>query len=604
MILNRFKIALFLALMAFASTAAAVDVVSTLSSNRVAVGDRVILSVKILDSQASAEPRLPSIPAFKVYSSGHTFEQTIINGKTTSSIKYDYTMVAQKAGNFMVGPITVKIKGREYSTQPLKITVTQNRQGQVKRPGTRTQPSDNKDRDDFLVECEIDRDTVYEGQQVVYSFRAYQRRGSAFFSDPVYLAPSFSGFWHEEFGWNRATRLIKGNVYTINAHDYYLFPVTPGETEIEPARVVITPDPFSSMFKTDPFSMRGLRSRSLGRSEPETLFTTPQKIYVKPLPRANRPPDFKGAVGSFSMRVDLSGTDVSVDETILMKIRISGKGNIKTVSAPRLPEIDGLDIRASGDTTIINRAGGSVIGTKEFEFSIIPEQEGIYDLSRLHWSYFDPIEGTYKTLKSDPYTLKIAPGKGSSGDNFAGMMNLPSDIKVRDILGAKKLNGKLHEPIQPLIYNASFWIMPALPVFALAGILIWRRRQERLSGDVRYRRLKRAHSLARKRLSASRKLLEQGNMDAYYAEISRALYEYIGDKFNLSAAGLTEPEVQKTLRRHNYDDNLFEQFRELIRSADFGRFAPAESSADTARDLLENGERWIVSAEQEGKKQK
>lgn len=604
MILNKLKIALILVLVAFVNPARAVDVVSTLSSNRVAVGDRVVLSVKILDSQASAEPELPTIPGFKVYSSGHTFEQTIINGKTTSSIKYDYTMVAQKAGNYAIGPVKVKIKGREYTTQPLKIAVTQKRQGQVRKPGTRSQPADNKDRDDFLVECEIDRDTVYEGQQVVYSFRAYQRRGSAFFSDPVYLAPSFSGFWHEEFGWNRATRMIKGNVYTINAHDYYLFPVTPGETEIEPARVVITPDPFSSMFKTDPFSMRGLRSRSLGRSEPETLFTTPQKIYVKPLPRANRPQDFKGAVGSFSMRVDLSGTDVSVDETILMKIRISGKGNIKTVSAPRLPVIDGLDVRASGDTTIISRAGGSVIGTKEFEFSIIPEQEGVYDLPSLRWSYFDPIEGAYKTLKSDQYTLKIAPGEGSSSDAFAGMMNLPSDIKVRDILGAKKLDGRLHEPIRPLIYNGSFWIISALPVFALGGILAWRRRQEKLSGDVRYRRLKRAHSLARKRLSASRRLLAREDMDAYFSEISRALYEYIGDKFNLSAAGLTEPEVEKILRRHNYDDNLFEQFRELIRSADFGRFAPAESSTDKARELLEKGEKWIVQAEQEGKKQK
>ena len=177
----------------------------------------------------------------------------------------------------------------------------------------------------------------------------------------------------------------------------------------------------------------------------------------------------------------------------------------------------------------------------------------------MQWSYFDPDEGTYKTHKSKKYTVSISPGLNGPDDALTNLMNLPGDIKVRDILSVKTGTSKLKSLSAPLITKPIFWILNAIPVLALAGVIVLRRRQDRLLGDVRYRRLKRAVGMARKRLSQASKFLSDGNSDAFYSEISRAMYEYVGDKFNYSGTGLTESQVVEILRRQNYPENLIDR---------------------------------------------
>jgi hypothetical protein len=386
--------------------------------------------------------------------------------------------------------------------------------------------------------------------------------------------------------------------------DVYLFPVSPGEVTIEPTKVVVTPDAFSNIFNFDPFSQRGLNTRNLRGMQPETLTTQPQVINVLPLPKEGRPRDFKGSVGQYKMSVDISSTDVTVDETILLKIKFSGHGNIKTISAPDLPEIEGLDIRPSGDTSTVTEVGGVIQGTKTFEFSIIPEQEGVYDLPSLRWSYFDPELKNYRTLTSKEYTINIKPGGEGPGDALSGLMQLPGDIKVRDILGPMPLKSDLARPDRPLIMNPIFLSIQAIPLILLAGVIVIRRRQEKLMGDVRLRRLKRAHGLAKRRLASANEFLRKKQLDKFYGEVSKAIYQYVGDKFNYASSGLTESKVIELLESEDFSDGTIGSFRQLISNADFGRFAPGQSGNDSAGELLKEAEDWIIMAENEGKRTK
>jgi hypothetical protein len=364
----------------------------------------------------------------------------------------------------------------------------------------------------------------------------------------------------------------------------------------------VTPDAFSNVFNFDPFSQRGLNTRGLRGMQPETLTTKPQVINVLPLPREGRPRDFKGSVGQYKMAVDISSTQVTVDETILLKIKFSGQGNIKTISAPDIPDIEGLDIRPSGDTSTVAEVDGVIQGSKTFEFSLIPDQEGVYDLPPMRWSYFDPELKSYKTLTSPEYSINIKPSGENPGDALSGLMNLPGDIKVRDILGAMPLRTKLAKPDKPLIMSPLFISMQALPLILLAGVIVIRRRQEKLMGDVRLRRLKRAHGLAKRRLASANELLNKKQLDQFYGEISKAIYQYIGDKFNYASSGLTESKVVELLRSEDFSDDTIGSFEQLIRNADFGRFAPGQTGNDSAGDLLKEAEEWIIMAENEGKR--
>jgi hypothetical protein len=587
--------------LALTANVKAAEVEASLSSDVISIDGQVTLSIIITGGKDADEPTLPPIGGFNVYTAGKTFSSSTVNGVTSTSVKYKYVLVPQRTGKFLIGPIKVNVDGREYSTEPMAITVEKGTRSNV--PSRAERPDNATENGEYIIDAEISKDTVYEGELVVHEFKAFQRRGAGFMSDPVYVPPSYSGFWREEFGWKRYTRRLQGNVYVVNQMDSYLFPVSPGEVEIEPTRVVVTPDAFSNFFSFDPFDSRGRRSRQ-HRMQPETLFTEPIIINVLPLPRENRPRDFKGAVGSFDMDVDISRTDVTVDETILLTIKIAGQGNIKTISSPDIPEIEGLDIRPSGDTTSVREAGGVIAGLKIFEYSIIPEQEGIYEIPSLKWSYFDTESENYRTLTSEEYEINIEPGASAGDDAFAGRMNIPGDIKVRDILGVKTLDSKLKKESKPLIMSPVFIGVQAVPLILLAGVILFRKRQERLMGDVRLRRLKRAHGLARKKLSSASSLLKRGNLDDFYGEVSRAVYQYVGDKFNYSASGLTESKVVEILQDEGFSDETIKEFRELIQTSDFGRFAPGQSGEDSAGELLKQAEKWIVTAEHEGKRAK
>jgi len=68
-----------------------------------------------------------------------------------------------------------------------------------------------------------------------------------------------------------------------------------------------------------------------------------------------------------------------------------------------------------------------------------------------------------------------------------------------------------------------------------------RRRRDRLEGDVAYRRLRRAVRLAKSRLSNAQSHLARHDADAFYAEIARALLQYVGDKHKHLRLRMTNP---------------------------------------------------------------
>ncbi len=579
-----------------------VQVSAELSSPEIGINEQVTLSVTVSGNRSVQEPQLPPLEGFNIFSTGQQYSSQIVNGRMSTQVKFNYIMMPTQTGKFVVRPIQVKVGGKTYTTEPLTLTVTASRTPQGPSGGasgaSRRSATDD---DEFIIEAQISKDTVYEGEMLLYRFFAFQKRGVGFLSDPSYIPPSYSGFWKEDFGWKRFSRVIRGNAYVANEMDIYLFPVTPGQITIEPTRVVVTPDRLDNLLNFDPFNPRSLRSRGL-RTEPETLYTEPKVINVLPLPAEGRPRSFKGSVGDFNMKVDISGTEVTVDETILMTMQISGKGNIKTITPPDLPEIEGLDIRPSGDSIWQRETGGEIIGAKIFEFSIIPEQEGVYEIPSLKWSYFDPSQEQYKTHSTDSYTIDISPGRAGPSDAISGLMTPKSDLKLRGILAVKPLEGGLKKSSTPLILKPGFIAMQGLPILILAGVIVLRRRQEKLMGDIRYRRLKRARGMARKHLSEANGLLKSGRMDDFYGAVSRAVFQYVGDKFNRSASGLTESEVASILEEHHFSDEIRSEFKELIDELNFGRYAPGGGGEEHAREILRRAEKWIVAAENEGRR--
>jgi hypothetical protein len=174
-------------------------------------------------------------------------------------------------------------------------------------------------------------------------------------------------------------------------------------------------------------------------------------------------------------------------------------------------------------------------------------------------SFFDPVAKSYKTVGVTAGELKIKAG-GQAAVLTGSDRARPREQLGQDIVYLKGDRGPLPEELPAI------WFWNVLPVVGLAGALAWKRRQERLAGDVAYARRSRAARRARKALAEG-------------APVERVLREYLGDRLNLPAAGITASVVD--------EHGLPATVREIFEACDAARFAGAETDWNGLKQKIE-----------------
>jgi 5'-3' exonuclease len=127
----------------------------------------------------------------------------------------------------------------------------------------------------------------------------------------------------------------------------------------------------------------------------------------------------------------------------------------------------------------------------------------------------------------------------------------------------------------------------------------YKRYQSRLETDIGYARLKRAGSSAKKRLAAARKSIAQKDAKKFYSEIAKALLQYIGDKTNRPAFGLTKEEIKSELEEKNINEQKINELTGLLDLCDYARFTPGSSTPEELARTLKLAEKLIIDLERE-----
>ncbi len=142
-------------------------------------------------------------------------------------------------------------------------------------------------------------------------------------------------------------------------------------------------------------------------------------IDVRPLPPA--PSGFNGAVGQFTLTSKIVPASTAVGEPITWTLELKGKGN--------WPDISGLPEReVSKDFQVVqpkarrtNAPGKLFESTLAEDVVLIPTKPGVYDLEPVSLVYFDPRDGSYKTLTAQGATITVTPAANApAGDQQAG----------------------------------------------------------------------------------------------------------------------------------------------------------------------------------------
>lgn len=524
---------------------------------------------------------------------------TYVNGQmtTTASVSYTFIVVAEEEGDYTIEGATVTVGDKNYTSNGLTIKALppdssqpQSRQqsgqssssshsGGSSQSGQQT--PDEISSDDLFMLATVDKTSLYEQEAVLLTFKVYCSP-SLNLTSLSNRMPDLKNFHVQEVELPRNKEFqlehYNGRNYkTVIWSQYVLFPQQSGELEIPSTTFegVISQPVRSSTNDIFDFFYNSNRYIDIKRD----LTTRRIAINVKPLP-SGKSKNFYGGVGEFTISSTISATDITANDAVTINVVLSGTGNLKLVMTPNLTlpqDFDIYDPKVDNKYTIKN---GRQTGNKVFEYLFIPRHAGEYNIPPLEFQYFDIKSGSYKTLLTDGYTLNVAKGQG--GESHVSMSYVSKeDLKfVGQDVRFRTTVGKLSNVNDMFFGSAVFWILLSLPAILLFVLVIILRKRISDNANITRVRIKKASSVAAKRLKVARKLMNDGNKDKFYDEILRAVYGYLSDKLVIPVANLSKQSIIEELGKKSVSDKLIERVKRLLDDCEFVRYAPGD---DTGR---------------------
>jgi hypothetical protein len=575
---------------------AADDITVSVSLNRDKIGldETAILAIEVSGAEQNLPaPQLPTLPAFEIYSQGRSSNLSIVNGVISSSVVHRYLMIPQKAGSFPIDRIAVVHGNRRFKGNSVVLTVLAH--------GTQG-PSDLQNKintgkgnsRDYMLHAEVSTKNPYVNQQVTLTLKFLT--AIKYYGSPELAEPATTGFWTEVIG-NKTPyyQQINDRRYKVIERKYALFPTQTGELTI--GRAALTATMASTGGQTR--NPLGTFGSLFGRGREVTVRSQPISIEVRPLPRKGRPKDYTGSIGKYKMTVRPDKTEVEVNQPVTLTINISGTGNIKAVAEPAIPELDDFRIYRASARENASSQGDKLGGTKIFEEVFIPRRPGKLEIPALSFSFFDPESGRYRTVESRAIKLNVTKPEGfiASADLPYAGQDLTIGSRARDIRHIQTALGQLQPVNQVVLFTPTYIIVNALPTLAFVGLLVARRRRDRLASNTGLARSRAATKMARQRLAQAQVLAVPDKAEEFYAEIYKALTSYLADKLNISPHGLTSGKIEQIMTSRTDDLDLIGGVLAILQECDFARYTMASISEGDMAASLKKVEELMVKME-------
>ena len=562
---------IFIALLLLADNLFAQSFSASVNKSNVQVGETFQISFTVENGKMSNfQP--PNFGDFALRGGpNQSTNMQYINGSMSRSVSYSYYLQAKKEGTFTIGSAQANISGKTMKTNAVKVTVSKGASGGNGQKSIEAQIKDN-----VFIRVIVSDDEVYQGEQISVTYKLYIRKGVHIHNITKSELPANSGFWAHEIELPKDNAL-KGEVYrgvqysAAPLKKFVLFPQRFGEMEIDPmsieayARIQVQSnrrgffDDFFGSYKDIPFEI-----------ESPTV-----KVNVKPLPKG-KPSGFSGLSGTFNMDVSLDKTATETDDPITMKVKISGKGNLKMLEAPR-PELPrDFEVFDPKIKERISRSSTSVSGYKQYDYLLIPRRPGTFKIPSLKFSYFDTEQEKYVELSSKEYEVKVTGEASTISSPQVGNVNKEEVELLGQDIRYIKTDTELKEKDDFYITSFPFYLLAIAPFVLFVLLIFFKKRNDELASNTGLLKRKRASKEAAKRLSKAKKLLSsESESRDFYKAVSEALWGYVSDRLNIPVADLSRDKADLELEKVGVDASLRKEFFSVLDKCEMALFAPS-----------------------------
>ena len=202
------------------------------------------------------------------------------------------------------------------------------------------------------------------------------------------------------FAWNEVVRRASpGEKRVISGRNYRTFSVVASLAVADPGTRALQAPSLAYAYATR--FEEGFLSGTTPADRVDAFVAGPAlELRILPLPESGRPPEFGGAVGSFTLEAEASPREIDLGGSLRLVLRIRGDGDLEGFEAPRWKEIGGFRVLGIVDVK------GPV--ERRFELDLAPYSDAVKQVPSIPFAYFEPgASPGYRLARTEPIDVVV-----------------------------------------------------------------------------------------------------------------------------------------------------------------------------------------------------
>ena len=381
------SVALF-AFAVFATQAFAQQIELSVDRNELARGETLTLTIRVYDQRQGMQLDLtPLTQDFDVLGTRTSSQIRSINGVTESWTDYVITLFPEKEGELSIPALSIL----NQTTDPISINVVN------------AGPRSNQGGDDLYLEIEVNKDSVYVQEQLLFTVRLFYTINGI--RNPVFTELEMEDTVTQLIGSpNQYERLIDGERFGVYEKRYVIFPQRSGPLQI--------PDILFRGEVTDGSSNFVFRNMNTRRV---TAFIEGITIEVKERPASLPRGEGWLPVTGLTLEETWSGDlgALKVGDSVVRTLILRAEGLDGAVLPPFSPEnVQGLNLYP--DPADISRTfvDGSIVGTRIETSTYVALEAGVIEVPALDIAWWDVNSDSARTTSLPATRFEVATVEG------------------------------------------------------------------------------------------------------------------------------------------------------------------------------------------------
>lgn len=548
---------------------------------------------------------IPMPDGLQIVGVSRSQKYSITNGKASSQTDTVFTVAASREGVFTVPEWTVEYKSKKYTIKPATLKVDKSAPQQARSAASpfddeedafgfpsmfrqlhnmrraqvanmqnaQHKQAENLGRlsDNIFLKIELPKQKIYVGEalpcRLVFSYnKALAAEGFklARLFPQANKSDAFDCALHED---KFSTNTDDGDKISVS-YEILITPLKAGKYNLD----FNSKGVFLQEYRVDSFF-----SMPFGAANqiPFETSTKDMSVQVLPLPEKDKPADFAGAIGKFTMQnAKVEPDSVARGEPCVVSVEIMGMGNFARVNAPALEKSADWKTYRPKSTFADDDNSIGYVGIKTFKYTIVPNKADLTSTPKFSFSFFDPETETYKTAVLDGASVSVAPsGKQAQPEKPAAQVE-KSGPNFDGVLNAKATSGTVE-----LFASPAFWCVQFAILAAVAAFVGWRLRVLRLRNNPMLAKRVECRKAAGKFFEKAKKAAAKNDVDGFLENAKKTLQHILAAAAPMYESGaIARAQAEEILATKGFDNAEIYAVSRLFEAADAINFGGVDKS--------------------------